>query len=84
MENNKEDIKEKIISEEVKDTEIFSFGYLIGVVLDYYSETSSMLDISESWKKGTEHDEKNLSNVPSDIDDMIKKAFKCQIKKFIK
>lgn len=84
MEENRKDIKEKVISEGVKDTEVFSFGYLIEVILDYYSGTSLTSDPSESWKKGTEHDEKNSSDVPSDIDDMIKAAFKCQIKKFIK
>lgn len=84
MEENKEDIKEKTIPEEVKDTEVFSFGYLIEVILDYYSVNSLVSDPSEYWKKGTEHDEKNHSDIPSDIDDMIKSAFKSQIKKFIK
>lgn len=85
MEENKE-MKEKAISEEIKDTEIFSFGYLINVILDYYCETSfdGSADPSEAWKKGTEHEEKNPTSVPSDIDDMIKKAFKSQLKKFIK
>ena len=84
MEENKEELKEKVVPEEIKDTEIFSFGYLIDVILDYYSETTETADPSEAWKKGTEHEEKAQTAVPSEIDDMIKKAFKSQIKKFIK
>ena len=84
MENNKEEIKDKEIIEEIKDTEIFSFGYLINVILDYYCETSEETDPSETWKKGTEHEEKIQTHVPNEVDDMIKKAFKCQLKKFIK
>jgi hypothetical protein len=84
MEENREDIKDKIITEEIKDTEIFSFGYLINVILDYYCETSSTTEPSEAWKKGTEHEEKNAPDIPNDVDDMIKKAFKSQLKKFIK
>ena len=84
MENNKEELKEKAITEEMKDTEIFSFGYLINVILDYYAETSSAPDSSESWKKGTDLEEVNTSDVPEDVDEIIKKAFKYQLKKFIK
>lgn len=85
MEENK-DIREKVITEEIKDTEIFSFGYLINVILDYYSETSfdGTADPSEAWKKGTEHEEKNPITIPDDVDEMVKKAFKSQLKKFIK
>jgi hypothetical protein len=84
MEDNKEDIKEKAVAEEIKDTEIFSFGYLVNVILDYYCETSFTADPADSWKKGTEHEEKNSPSIPNDIDDMVKKAFKSQLKKFIK
>lgn len=84
MENNKEEIKDKAIAEEIKDTEIFSFGYLINVILDYYCETSEESDPSEEWKKGTKHEEKNSTQVPLEVNDMIKKAFKSQLKKFIK
>lgn len=86
MEDNREETKEKIITEEIKDTEIFSFGYLINVILDYYGETSphSTVDPSESWKKGTEHEEKHIPEIPGDVDEMVKKAFKSQLKKFIK
>lgn len=84
MEENKEETKEKVIAEEIKDTEIFSFGYLVNVILDYYCETSHVLDPSDSWKKDTEHDEKNGPDIPAEIDEMIKKAFKNQLKKFIK
>jgi hypothetical protein len=84
MEDNREETKEKIISEEIKDTEIFSFGYLVNVILDYYCETTNTSDPSESWKKGTEHEERSTPDIPSDVDEMVKKAFKVQLKKFIK
>ena len=85
MENNKEDIKEKSIDMgEVKDSEVFSFGYLVNVILDYYCETSIPLDPADDWKKGTVHEEKESPEIPKDIDEMIKKAFKSQLKKFIK
>jgi len=83
MEENKGEVKEKLINEEIKDTEIFSFGYLIGVILDYYCETSPVSDPSDSWKKGTDLEEKG-QDIPTDVDDMVKKAFKSQLKKFIK
>lgn len=83
MEENKEDTKEKISIEGVKDTEIFSFGYLVNVILDYYCETSNASDSSDAWKKGTEHEEKN-STIPSDVDLLVKQAFKVQLKKFVK
>ena len=81
MENNKEELKEKGIVDEIKDTEILSFGYLINVILDYYCETGESDDPSEKWKKGTDLEAKEI---PKDLDDMIKKAFKSQITKFIK
>lgn len=84
MEENKEDTQEKIIAGEIKDTEIFSFGYLINVILDYYCETSLTVDPADAWKKGTKHEEKNSPEIPTEIDDMVKRAFKCQLKKFIK
>lgn len=84
MDENKEEIKDKLITEEIKDTEIFSFGYLINVILDYYCEVSEPEDPSEKWKKGTEHEEKMGPDIPTDVDSMIKKAFKSQLKKFIK
>jgi hypothetical protein len=84
MEDNREEIKEKAIAEEIKDTEIFSFGYLVNVILDYYCETSNTSDPSDAWKKGTEHEEKDVPDIPQDIDDMVRKAFKSQLKKFIK
>jgi len=83
MEENKEDTKEKISTEGVKDTEIFSFGYLVNVILDYYAETSNNPDSSDAWKKGTEHEEKDLT-IPTDIDLLVKQAFKAQLKKFVK
>lgn len=84
MEDNKEEIKDKISNEGIKDTEIFSFGYLVNVILDYYCETSLTSDPADSWKKGTEHEEKNSPEIPADVDELIKKAFKSQLKKFVK
>jgi hypothetical protein len=84
MEDNKEGIKEKLIADEIKDTEIFSLGYLVNVILDYYCETSDEVDPSETWKKGTEHEEKSSPDVPADVDVLIRKAFKSQLNKFIK
>lgn len=84
MENNREEIKEKIYTEEIKDTEIFSFGYLVNVILDYYCETTSNTDPSEAWKKGTEHEEKTVPAIPNDVDELVKKAFKSQLKRFVK
>jgi len=88
MEENKENLRQKISIEGVKDTEVFSFGYLIDTILGYYAETSiEGLDSSESWKKGTEY-EKNASsasiNIPADVDKMVKKAFEKQLRKFSK
>ena len=82
---NREETKEKSGAplEEVKDTEIFSFGYLVGVILDYYCSSSEPDDSSESWKKGTTLEEKNNGSIPDEVDDLIKKAFKKQLKKFI-
>lgn len=83
MENNKEETKDKTVNEEIKDTEIFSLTCLINTILDYYNETSQEEDSSEAWKKGTEHEEKGNVIVPQDVDDLVKKAFKSQLKKFI-
>lgn len=82
---NKEETKEKSGSslDEIKDTEVFSFGYLVSVILDYYCSSSEPEDSSESWKKGTNFEEKGNSLIPSEVDDLIKKAFKKQLKKFI-
>lgn len=83
---NMEETKEKNGASlgEIKDTEIFSFGYLVGVILDYYCSSSEPEDSSEAWKKGTNLEEKNNnSSIPEEVDDLIKKAFKKQLKKFI-
>lgn len=84
MEENKEEIKNKLIIEEIKDTEIFSLGYLVNVILDYYCETTSETDPSEAWKKDTEHEDNSSNDVPGDVDSLIKEAFKTQLNKFIK
>lgn len=84
MENNKEELRDKIAAEGAKDTEVFSFGYLVNVILDYYHSTSSTLDSSETWKKGTELEDDDNTKIPKDIDLMIKKGFKNQLKKFVK
>lgn len=83
MEDNKE-IKEKISSEGVRDTEVFSFRFLIETILDYYYETTPNADPSESWKKGTEYQSKDCPDIPEDVDALVKQAFKTQLKKFVK
>lgn len=82
MEHDKEEIKGKSASIEIKDTEIFSLGFLIDTILDYYTETRSEPDSSENWKKGTEHESEGLTEVPEEIDELIEVAFKKQLKKF--
>lgn len=85
MDNNKEEIKTRNIpAGEIKDGEIFSFGYLVDIILDYYCETSSAPEASESWKQGTDLEEKDGPDIPEEIDDLIRDAFKSQLKKFIK
>lgn len=88
MEENRESLRQKISIEGVKDTEVFSFGYLINTILDYYAETAvEELDSSESWKKGTEYEKSATSaaiNIPADVDKMVKKAFEKQLRKFSK
>lgn len=84
MEENREEIKDKVSTEGVKDTEVLSFGYLINVILDYYCETTDSYESGEAWKKGTEHEDRTTPDIPEEIDDLIKDAFKSQIKKFIK
>jgi len=63
-------------------SEMFEFGNLIYIILDYYDSDSDSDDKDgEGWKKGTEHDSKNI---PKDVDEAIKKAFINQLKKYSK
>lgn len=62
----------------VFNSEIDNFNSLINIILDYYSFTQT--EEGEEWKKGTNHENKV---VPDDLDELIKKAFKSQINKFI-
>jgi len=82
MENNKEETKDKTVSIEIKDGEIFSLGCLIDIIVDYYGMTKAENDSSESWKKGTEYEAKGMSDVPKEVDALIESAFKKQLKKF--
>ena len=82
-EENFDGVSEKdeiIMSSPTSPVEI---GYLTSAILDYYDSTSSEeLDISEKWKSGTEYESGPRVKVPKEIDEEIKKAFLCQIKKF--
>jgi hypothetical protein len=77
-----EEIKTKVLDSEVKDSEVYALNFLINTILDYYCEVSSEDEPSEAWKKGTDLENKN--KVPDDLDNVIKQAFKSQLKKFIK
>lgn len=79
MENNKDEIMDKIPMSGIQDNEIFELGYLVNVILDYY--TSSQVEEGEEWKKGTEHEREAI---PQPIDKLVQKAFETQLKKFIK
>jgi hypothetical protein len=83
MEHDKEEIRDKSAEITIKDTEVFSLGYLIDSILDYYSETQAEGDSSETWKKGTEHESVGSTEVPEEINTLIELAFKTQLKKFI-
>lgn len=79
MEDNQDETVERDYEGQVFDTEISDLGSLIGTILDYYSY--SHLEDGEEWKKGTSHEN---SPIPKDVDDLVGKAFKSQLKKFIK
>ena len=81
MKEGGEEIREKIISPNPKDGEVYEFGYLIGVILDYYESSKSKMEDGETWKKGTEYEERI---VPEEIDSHIKRAFTKQLNKFCK
>ena len=82
MEDKKEEQKEKTSTEATPNNEIFDFGYLINVILDYYCDnTATSLEEGENWKRDTDYDNRT---VPDDVDALVKKAFKAQLNKFIK
>lgn len=81
MKEGGEEIKEKISIPIPKDGEVYEFGYLIGVILDYYESSKGKLDDGEEWKRGTEHEKKV---VPEKLDKMIQTAFEKQLSKFSK
>lgn len=81
MKEGGEELKEKITPPTPKDGEVYEFGYLIGVILDYYESSKGKIEEGENWKKGTEYEEKI---VPSEIDSQIQKAFTKQLSKFCK
>lgn len=80
MEDNKNEILDKANMPTIQDPEIFELGYLVNVILDYYSSAHDVED-GEEWKKGTEHERET---VPAKIDQLVQKAFETQLKKFIK
>lgn len=76
-----DEIKTKPLNEETQDNDVFSLNVLVNLILDYYCEVSADEEPAEKWKKGTELEAKKI---PEDIDELVKKAFKAQLKKFTK
>lgn len=81
MENSNEEILGQVLANKSNDNEINDLGYLLNVILDYYLSSENNIDEGEEWKKGT-----NLQKdiIPEEIDALVNKAFKSQLKKFIK
>lgn len=77
-----EEIKTKLVDIDSKDSEIYAFNLLINTILDYYCEVSEDEEPGEEWKIGTDHE--NAKKVPQEIEDVVKQAFKSQLKRFIK
>jgi hypothetical protein len=64
---------------------VLDIGYLTGAILDYYEVTGApALDEGDEWKAGTSYEPKSRCNIPSELDEAVKKAFLVQIKKFHK
>lgn len=80
MEENQEDeLVDKELKDQVFDTEISDLSNLINSILDYYTFTQP--EDGDEWKKGTNLE---LRVVPDDLNELVRLAFKTQIKKFIK
>ena len=83
MESKKEKTDASEQEEFQVDGVIFNFGYLIKVISDYYNGSKEKpLEDSEEWKKGTQY-EPPSAKVPKDVDNVVKEAFKTQLKKFL-
>lgn len=68
---------------------ISELNNLVNMIVDYYCFKNNVFDDeqddTEGWKKGTKFDPSNGEDiVPTDIDQLIKKAFIYQLKKFNK
>lgn len=81
MEENKNEILDKLPIGGVQDSEIFELGYLVNVILDYYTSTGEASTEGEEWKKGTEYEREAI---PQKIDKLVQQAFEVQLKKFIR
>ena len=79
QENQEDELMDTDSVEPAFDSEISDLNHLINTILDYYSFTQ--IEEGEEWKKGTSHEH---NAIPEDLNDLIKSAFKTQIKKFIK
>jgi hypothetical protein len=78
------EIEDAIIIEETVNAGPIEFKYLIDTVLDYYASSGEQaLTEGDEWKKGTEHMPQGIE-IPEDVDEEVRKAFVCQIKKFQK
>lgn len=78
-ENQEDEIVDRPYSDQPFDSEIADLSNLINTILDYY--TTSQQEEGEEWKKGTNLEHKII---PEDIDELVAKVFKNQLKKFIK
>ena len=81
MEEDQDEMLDMTSNSVLFDSEITDLSNLINIILDYYSFSQQGEDEGEEWRKGTSHEHKT---VPDDIDKLVGKAFKVQLKKFTK
>jgi len=79
-ESQEDEMVDKNYTEQSYDSEIMDLSNLINSILDYYTFTQSE-DEGEEWKRGTSHEQRLI---PEDVNELVGKAFKTQLKKFIK
>lgn len=68
----------KKTAKESNEDKIMDFVELVASIVDYYS--FNIEESGESWKSGTEYEN---TKVPNEVDELVKKAFKSQLRKFI-
>ena len=85
MPENEEIIEKGIVeTNQVNDKTVVDFGYLLNIIIGYYSELEGEPPLEgDEWKKNTDSAEAASKFVPEDIDKKVKEAFISQIDKFI-